>query len=536
MSDDIATPAVAPPPGQPRATAYSWYVLGVLFLVYVLNFIDRYILSILAVDIQAHFDLSPQTMGFLGGAAFAVFFALFGIPLGRLADNWSRTRLLAIGLALWSGMTVVSGLVRTGGQLGIARMGVGIGEASAGPAAYSLISDYFPKHQRATALAIYSSGIYIGAGVSLLIGASISQWWNAAWPGGGPLGFVGWQAAFVAVGLPGLLVALWVASLREPVRGAMDGLPSRMSPTPFADFARELTLIVPPFTLIAAARRGPGALAVNVAVAAAAAVLAWGLVRVTGNVPQWTAIGIGYYAVFSWACALRRNDAPTFALMFGTPAFLCLALASGLAAMSSNGIGFWAPFYAESVLGLDKQELAFWLGGGAALGGFLGIIIGGRLADIMRARRADGRILVILLGVVAPVVPVWLTYNVTDKGLFYAFAFLGNVLGTIGIGAAAATTQDLVMPRMRGAATAAYFLSTTLVGLAFGPYLVGLVAELAGTVADGRSVPDMRVGILSALALVIPTLLFLWVVLRTVAKAEATVVERARAAGEVMES
>ncbi|KAB2853445.1 MAG: MFS transporter, partial [Sphingopyxis terrae] len=241
---------------EPRATGYSWYVLGVLVVVYILNFIDRQIVSILAVDIKADLGLTDADMGFLGGAAFAVFYALFGIPLGRLADNWNRVKLLSIGLALWSTMTALSGFARNQVTLTFARMGVGVGEATASPTAYSLISDYFPKRQKATALAIYSSGLYLGGGVSLFIGASIVEAWNRTWPNGGPMGLVGWHGAFLAVGIPGLLVALWVATLREPARGAMDGVASHSSPHPFREFFRDLSTIVPPFTLFGAAQRG----------------------------------------------------------------------------------------------------------------------------------------------------------------------------------------------------------------------------------------------------------------------------------------
>src|SRR3546814_10069615 len=136
-------------------------------------------------------------------------------------------------------------------------MGVGIGEATASPTAYSLISDYFPKRQRATAIAIYSSGLYIGGGVSLFIGAKIVEYWNAAYPADGPLGLVGWQAAFLAVGLPGVMVAIWVATLREPVRGAMDGFACPGSPRPIAAFLAETSTIVPLFTLLWACRLGP---------------------------------------------------------------------------------------------------------------------------------------------------------------------------------------------------------------------------------------------------------------------------------------
>ena len=125
----------APAAAEPKATGYSWYVLSVLVVVYILNFIDRQIISILAVDIKADLGLSDGDMGFLGGAAFAVFYALFGIPLGRLADNWNRVKLLSIGLTLWSAMTAFSGLAYNQFTLTLARMGVGVGAAPASPTA-----------------------------------------------------------------------------------------------------------------------------------------------------------------------------------------------------------------------------------------------------------------------------------------------------------------------------------------------------------------------------------------------------------------
>lgn len=508
--------------GEEAASGYSWYVLGVLVVVYILNFIDRQILSILAVDIKRSLELTDGQLGFLGGAAFAVFYALFGVPLGRLADRWHRVRLLTIGLLLWSTMTALSGFARNYLSLSLARMGVGVGEATASPTAYSLISDYFPSRQRATALAIYSSGLYIGGGVSLLIGAKISQIWDAAYPDGGMGGLEGWQAAFLAVGLPGVLVALWVASLREPERQPEESADARH---PLADFLIDLSMLLPPFTLYHAMRRGLKAVVINLAMAVTMIAIALAMIELTGNVPQWSAIAFGYYAVFSWAATLRRHDPATFSLIWGTPAFICTALGYGFVSLGAYALAFWGAPYAETVLKLPKDELAFVLGGSGAVSGFLGVILGGRMSDWLRSRNPSGRILVIMFGILAPVIPIWVGFTTENALLFYIMNFLAGMFAATALGAAAATTQDLVLPRMRGTATASFFLATTLVGLGLGPYMVGQISELSGS---------MRVGVLSLIGVAPVSLALLVYAYRTLPKAEATIVERAAraAAGE----
>lgn len=501
-----------------KVPAYSWYVLLTLVVVYILNFIDRQILSILAVDIKADLELTDGQLGFLGGAAFAVFYALFGVPLGRLADRWHRVRLLTIGLALWSTMTAVSGLARDYLSLSLARMGVGVGEATASPTAYSLISDYFPAKKRGTALAIYSSGLYLGGGVSLLIGAKISQMWNDAYPGGGIGGLVGWQAAFLAVGLPGLLVAIWVATLREPARAPQEGASTNH---PLKDFFSDLSMLLPPCTIWHAAQRGPKALVANLAFAAATAAGAYLMIRLTGNLPQWSAMGFGYYAVFSWASTLRRRDPATFRLIWGTPAFVCTALGYGLVSLGAYALAFWAAPYAEVVLKLPKDELAFILGANGAASGFLGVILGGRMSDWLRERNPSGRILVIMFGILAPIIPIWVGFTTESSLVFYIMNFLAGMFAATALGAAAATTQDLVLPRMRGTATAAFFLATTLVGLAIGPYMVGQISELTD---------NMRYGVLSLILVAPISLVLLIYAYRALPEAEATMEERARSA------
>ena len=144
---------------KPITKGYAKYALVVLITVYVFNFLDRTILSILAEDIKHDLGLTDSQLGFLYGTAFAVFYAIFGVPLARLADHWKRARLIAIGLSSWSLMTALSGTARSLFSLAIYRFGVGIGESSASPAAFSLLSDYFSPRVRATVLALYSSGI-----------------------------------------------------------------------------------------------------------------------------------------------------------------------------------------------------------------------------------------------------------------------------------------------------------------------------------------------------------------------------------------
>lgn len=511
------------PPAEAKASPYAWYVLFVLFLVYALNFIDRQILTILAPHIRRDLGLAQADIGFLYGTAFGVFYALFGIPLGRLADNWHRVRLMTLGLALWSTMTALSGLARSGVQLAGARIGVGVGEATASPSAYSLISDWFPKRQRATALAIYSAGIYFGGGFSLFIGGSIADKWNFAYPHGGPWGLVGWQAAFLAVGLPGLLLAAWVATLREPLRGRSDGVPAPKHPAPFRSFLAELVTILPPLTLIGAARSR--ALTANLVALAVTVLACLAAIHFDGprSIYQWLAVAIGGYAVFSWASALRHRDAPTFRLIVGTPAFLCVVLAYGLNAFLAYAIAGFAPSYAEHVFGVTAREAGLFIGGPAILAGFLGVTFGGIAADRLRQRYPSGRIMVVLFGAIAPVLPVVIAFTTPEKTMFYVMLPLAQILGSCALGSAAAATQDLVLPRMRGTATAAFFIGTTLIGLALGPYLAGRIADLTGS---------LSIGILSLLVTLPIALGAAVAALRLVPAAEASREARARAAGE----
>jgi MFS family permease len=190
---------------------YSWYVVWLLFLVYVLNFVDRQILIILMEPIRLEFGFSDKQLGLLGGLAFAVLYSTLGIPIARLADRSNRVNIISISIFIWSIATVLTGMARSFTQLLLARVAVGVGEAGCSPPAYSLLADYFSREKRTTAFSIYSMGIYGGVFVGYLLGAFVAE-------------HHGWRAAFWVVGIPGILLAPVVKfSLREPPRGFADG-------------------------------------------------------------------------------------------------------------------------------------------------------------------------------------------------------------------------------------------------------------------------------------------------------------------------
>jgi MFS family permease len=508
----------------PRTTlggAYAWYVVVVLFLVYIVNFVDRQLLSILAQDIKKSLAVSDAQIGFLYGTAFAIFYALFGIPLGRLADSWYRVRLIALGLSVWSAMTAVSGLAGSYLQLALARIGVGVGEASASPAAYSLLGDYFPRERRGLALAIYSSGLFVGAGLALPLGGWASHAWNARFAAGAaPLGLAGWQAAFLVVGLPGLALALWVATLREPWRGAGEGEPTPPArPGAWRDFFAEVASIIPPFTLWSARRRA-GGLRGNLTLFGAAALGAAALVAMTGDVLQWCTLAVGVYAVGSWLQQLRSSDRATFELIWGTPAVRYSMAAFGCLALVSYSLSFWMAPYAMRTFGLRGDIAGLMLGVPAGFATAVGVMVGGRVSDALRRRTPRGRVYGCVLSVILPPPIVYLALTVTDVQWLYLLTPLAHLAGNMYFGSMAASIQDCVLPRMRATAAASSFIATSL-GLAIGPYLAGRVSVLTGS---------LRVGILAVFVFAPIALFLLWRASREIVAAESTREARAAAA------
>ena len=187
-----------------KTPAYSWYALGLLMLIYVLNFLDRTIIYILFPLIKKEMAFSDTQLALLGTTSFVIFYTVLGIPFGKIADRGSRTRLIAIGVIVWSIFSGLTAFATDFWTLFGCRVMVGFGEATLGPAAISLLSDYFPPLRRATVTSIYSMGIAIGAGLAALLGGSLSQF--------------GWRTAFMVIGFPGALLGVLAFFLREPTR------------------------------------------------------------------------------------------------------------------------------------------------------------------------------------------------------------------------------------------------------------------------------------------------------------------------------
>ncbi len=396
-----------------RADPNRNVVLAMLLVVYIFNFIDRQILSILAAPIQADLDLSDGQMGLLGGISFALLYSTMAVPLAALADRTSRSWVIAVSLAAWSGFTALCGLAQNFWHIFLARLGVGIGEAGGVAPSYALIGDYFPSKQRATALSIYSLGIPVGSGLGVLMGGYIAA-------------TVDWRAAFFAVGLAGVI-------------------------------------IVPVFKLLVRDKAKPKVAADNPA-----------------PLPQTPALK-------ETAAVLARKKS-----------FWFLAFGAATSSMLGYGIAFWLPSLLIRSFGFDLVGASRFFGAILLIGGVIGVLAGGLLADRLGGR--DRAFYAWLPGVAfflgAPLFAAGITSS--DWKLAFVLFLLPQALAYIWLGPVLSAVQHLVVPAARSTASALFLLINNLIGLGGGIYALGALSDFLTPIYGDEA---LRYSMLYSLAL-----------------------------------
>jgi len=416
-----ASPAPEPSahPAQPASTApgYAHYVLGVLVLMNLLNHVDRNIVSVLLEPIRSEFRASDEWMGLLTGMAFMLVHATMGIPIALWADRGSRRAIVALGLAVWSAMTSLSGLARSFPQLLVLRMGVGIGEAAGTPPSHSMISDYFPPERRATALATQAFGLHAGIAFGYIAAGWLGQ-------------YFGWRATMVVVGLPGLVLALVVATtVKEPPRK------TKVAAHPLGEVVRFLAGQRAYLYLLAAA---------SFHAMAGYSMAHWGptfLLRVHGLSLASVGTWLGVFAFFAggggallggrMADRLGRRDPRWYAWTAAIAAFAALPFGLGFLLSGSPvaAVACYAPqtlaiaLYNGPLYAMNQalarprmraMAVAIHLFIVSIVGGGVGPWLVGRASDALRATQGELGIRFALLGVFA--------VGVSVAGIFYLLA------------------------------------------------------------------------------------------------------------------
>lgn len=448
---------------------YRYYVLAVLILVYMLNFLDRQIIGILAAPLKAHFQLSDQQFGLLGGIAFASVYSTLAIPIAWLADRFSRVWIMTAALTVWSGFTALCGMAGSFSQLFLCRMGVGVGEAGGVAPSYSLVADYFPPHQRARALAAYAFGIPLGTAAGTLVGGLLAAKF-------------GWQTAFITVGLVGLLLApVLRLTVKDPKRGGMESAAAHAA--------------------VAAAAEGPAAskkVGLNVALAlfvVAGACAAWAVKSgiapfLSGPGTVWMFAG-GLLAVIGLSVFIARSTA---SVVMKKKSFWLLALGAASSSVCGYGVAGWLPLFFMRSFGLTLTQVSWYYSGIALVGGVAGIWLGGMVADKLgrRSKGAYPLVPAIAFLISAPCFILamnsgWLIEQVMpgaggNSAAALTMAFLIFLIPTglnlVWLGPITAAVQHLVPAPMRTTASALFLLLNNLLGIAVGFYYFGWMSDL----------------------------------------------------------
>lgn len=522
----------------------SWYALALVSSAQGLSLLDRQILSILAPSIRADLGIGDAELGLLYGTVFALFYALFSLPLGRLVDGWIRTRLLAICIAAWSFFAGLSAFAGGFALLAVSRLGVGIGEGAAQPGANSIIFDTFPRSLRGTAMAAMGIATALGLGLSMALGGFAAHWWDARIAAGGSsFGFSGWQFAFLVAAAPGLLLALALWRMKEPARGAIDGIETPADPAPFKASAEVLGAVTPLANWFYLWRRDAGARQwmINLTGLAVIVVACVAMTKVTQaysprpplealgmafdpHVLQWFVVGFGGFVVLNLFQSLKLTDKPTYAVVL-SPSLILLMVVGGLQTSINYGVMGFTPSFLIREYGLNQASAGLQFGLLAAALGMIGPIVAGPLSDLLTRRLgAKGRVWLTLASLgISPFFGVW-TYMSEDVGTFYIRFSIYSLILTLWLPPIYSLYYDLVLPRMRGITSSTYIIISTLLGLGMGPYFVGIVSD--------RNGGDLGQAIMSVNVVGPAIVLILLFVLLRITRDEASVLDRARAAGE----
>ena len=516
---------------------YAKYALFILSLVYIFSTLDRSLFTVLAEDIKADLVLSDADLGFLGGTAFSLFYAVFGIVLSRLTDLWNRKKLITFSLGFWSLMTMLSGMVKSFLPFAACRFGVAVGESSAVPASYSMLYDYFSPRARTLVISIYSSAAMIGGGLGLYIGGMILDRWNMAYPDTtlAPFGLVGWQAAFIIVGLPGLLMMLWVATLREPTRGQADGLPPPPKhPQPFHETASVMVSMLPLVNITGYLQfeGGKRAAVLNLLLAVLFTLITIGLIQLTGDVAQWVAFAIGLFAAVSWLQSLAIRDPVLYNLIFKCKTLLYLYAASTVSGIGISIVGFWSILHMQRFFNISTTEVGTVTGLLTFSCGLFGALLGGVVADKLRRTHVLGKFYVILSGVCLNGIAVGFIVLANEAHI----AYIGIALGFVALGMIVApsmsTANDLMIPRGRASVTAFYYMVGFLFGGTLTPYLIGQVSDQF-VIAGFDSAESLRQSMLwSSIVGIAATAVFISLAMRHIENDEKSMIKQARALGE----
>ncbi|WP_408590673.1 MFS transporter [Novosphingobium sp.] len=515
------------------------YALLLVALANAMSLLDRQILAILAPAIKKDLAIGDAEMGLLYGTVFALFYALFSLPVGRLADGWLRTRLLAISIFVWSLATGLGALASTFALLALSRLGVGIGEAATQPAGTSLVYDFWPRQRRGFVMAVLASAIALGLGGSLVLGGVAAHAWDARYAGGAaPFGLKGWQFAFAVAALPGLVLSAFLWRLPEPRRGLMDGVETPPDPHPFRASGAVLGSVLPGLNWLSLRRQGASAasFAFNLGALGLIVVAAVGLahfgkllsprpplvlggVTIDAHALQWLVIGFGVYVLVNLLQGLKISDKQAWRVIAGAPTVpLCMAVGTLQSALNYGMMAF-NPSFLIRTYGLTMQQTALGFGLLSAGMGIVGPLIWGPLSDRLQRRfPGAGRAWVALFAMgLSPILSFWVYFAPDPTSFYMRFALYSMVL-TGWMPPLYAILYDQVLPRLRGITASLYLLAMTILGMGIGPYAVGFISDLTG---------DLRTGMLSINVVAVPIVVLMLVIVRRASRDEMTLAARA---------